>query len=94
MTKSELIKKITYGSDIMFDVRGKHYTILTWPDKGIAIGEQGIYEEPLYFDSAEDLVNHFMVDAVPLSDLCSEIVITDYTGNGREITYSWENSSF
>lgn len=40
MTRSEFIRKIEEGRDIMFDVLGRHYTILTWLDEGIGIGEQ------------------------------------------------------
>ena len=84
MTAADFIEKIRYGSDIMFDVLGRHYTILTWPEEGIAICEQNVYEELRYFDSAESLVKEFEVDGIPLAELCQQVVITDYTSNGRE----------
>ena len=40
MKKSEIAAKIESGRDIMFDVGNRHYTIITWLDDGIGIGEQ------------------------------------------------------
>lgn len=80
MTKSELIEQIENGSDIMFDVAKKHFTILTWTDDGIAIGEQFPNDGELqYYESAEDLVEGFMVNGRPLGSLVNDIVITQYT---------------
>ena len=79
MTKIELISKIENGNDIMFTVIGKHYTILTWPDEGIAIGEQNSYDKPAYFDTPENLVNQFTIDGRSLGDLASKVIITQYT---------------
>lgn len=80
MTKNEFIDKIENGSDIMFDVSGKHFTILTWCEDGIGIDEQHPNEKGMqYFKSAEELVDRFHVDNRPISDLASEIVITDYS---------------
>lgn len=79
MTKSELIDLIDKGSDIMFDVCGRHYTILTWCEKGINIGEQFSYEEGLYYDTPEELVESFKVGDKTLAELASNVVITDYS---------------
>ena len=79
MTKAELVNKIENGNDIMFSVVGKHFTILTWPDEGIAIGEQNSKEKPRYFDTPEELVEQFTVDGRSLGELSSKIVITQYT---------------
>lgn len=80
MTKKTLIDKIENGSDIMFDVAGKHFTILTWMDDGIAIGEQHPNDGELqYFDSAEELVDGFEVDGKSLASLADKVVITQYT---------------
>ncbi|MGN1114311.1 MAG: hypothetical protein ACI4RC_04240 [Oscillospiraceae bacterium] len=80
MTRNELIDLIENGGDIMFDCLDKHYTILTWTDDGIFIGEQitenqkeDIHE---YFDSAEHLVSNFKVNGVHLYDLLDKINIT------------------
>ena len=80
MTRAEFVKKIENGSDIMFDVRGKHFTILTWPADGIAIDEQHPNDGNVqYFDSAEALVDGFSVDGKQLAVIANEIRITDYT---------------
>ena len=81
MTRKELIEKIDKGSDILFDVAGRHFTILTWTDKGIAIGEQNKNTPAEYFDSPEALVDNFKVDGVTLAELSRGIVITDYTSS-------------
>lgn len=80
MTKAELIEKIENGSDIMFSVSGKQFTILTWMDDGIAIGEQHPNDGDLqYYDTAEDLVERFMIDGKPLGAIASNIKITQYS---------------
>lgn len=80
MTKNEFIDKIENGSDIMFDVSGKRFTILTWCDEGIGIDEQHPNEKGMqYFQSANELVDKFKIDNMPISDLTSEIVITEYS---------------
>lgn len=80
MTRDDLIEKIECGSDIMFDVKEKHFTIITWADAGIYIDEQ--YPNDIRgetFESAEELVDHFMIDGNSLGELASEVVITDYS---------------
>lgn len=80
MTRAELIDKIDNGSDIMFSVAGKQFTILTWTDEGIAIGEQYPNDGELqYFDTPEDLVDNFMISGKTLGERSKEIVITQYT---------------
>lgn len=80
MTKAELIEKINNGSDIMFSVSDRHYTILTWTDEGIAIGEQHPNDgELLYFDTAEELVDGFKIGNKTLGELPERIVITQYS---------------
>ncbi len=80
MTRNELVDLIENGGDIMFDCLDKHFTILTWTDQGIFIGEQitenqkkDIHE---YFDSAEQLVAEFKVNGIHLYDLLDKINIT------------------
>lgn len=80
MTKSELIEKIDNGNDIMFNVGNRRYTILTWTDEGIAIGEQHPNDGELqYYDSSEELVEGFKINGKPLASLSEQIVITQYT---------------
>ncbi|MDO5125344.1 MAG: hypothetical protein Q4D35_03090 [Ruminococcus sp.] len=80
MTKSEFIDLIENGGDIMFDCLDKHYTILTWTDDGIFIGEQitETQKEEIseYFNSAEDLVANFKVHGIPLGELIDEVNVT------------------
>lgn len=79
MTKNELIEKIENGSDIMFDVSGRHFTIVTWLDEGIGIGEQNKNEPLKIFQTAEDLISNFMVGKKSLEGLCENIAITQYS---------------
>lgn len=80
MTKADFVEKIENGSDIMFSVSGKQFTILTWMDDGIAIGEQHPNDGDLqYYDTAEDLVERFMIDGKPLGAIASNIKITQYS---------------
>lgn len=80
MTKSELIEKIDKGSDIMFDVCGKHYTIFTWCEEGIFVGEHHCTPtRESFFKTAQDLVENFRVNGVPLGELAAGIRITEYS---------------
>ena len=80
MTSQELVEKIENGSDILFDVMGRHFGIFTWPDEGIGIDEKAPHNRGMsYYKSAEELVNGFMVDGKPLADIADKVVITDYT---------------
>ena len=79
MTENEFIWKIEHGDDIMFDVRDRHYVIITWDDEGIRIAEQNSGSEGQYFETAKDLIDSFLVGDIPLRDVVSEIRITNYT---------------
>ena len=80
MQVQELTEKIENGSDIMFEVMGRHFTILTWHEKGIAIDEQHPNDGNMqFFTSAGELVSGFAVDGKPLADIADQIIITDYT---------------
>ena len=79
MDKDEFIQKIKKNSDIMFDINEKHYTILTWCDDGISICEQNSTEKPSCYSSAEELVNNYKVQGMPIGQLAPIIKITDYT---------------
>ncbi len=79
MTKTEFIEKIENGSDIMFDVAKYHYVIFTWMEEGIGIGEQNKDTPIAHFDTAEELVNTFQINGVPLANLCDKVIITDYS---------------
>lgn len=80
MKKDELIAKIENGRDIMFDVGSRHYTIITWLDDGIGIGEQNKPEKEIsVYPDADTLLKDFLVDGKPLGDLAEKVVITDYS---------------
>ncbi len=80
MTKQEFAEKIENGRDIMFDVRDKHFTILTWTEKGINIGEQYPKEpKDQSFATPEELLENYLVDGIPLGELSDEVKITDYS---------------
>lgn len=64
----------------MFSVAGKQYTILTWTDDGIAIGEQYPNDgDLLYYDTAEELVDGFKIGDKSLGEMSKEIRITQYS---------------
>lgn len=80
MTRDELIEKIDQGSDIMFDVANRHFSIFTWCDMGIGIGEQEPHADKMeYFKTPKELVDSYKINGVPLGSLAERVIITDYT---------------
>lgn len=79
MTKNEFVSKIDNGYDIMFDVLGRHFTIVTWLDEGVGIGEQCKNSPPEIFRTAEELVECFEVDGRTLAELADRVMITHYS---------------
>ncbi len=80
MKKSEIAAKIESGRDIMFDVGNRHYTIITWLDDGIGIGEQDKPENGIsVYPDVDTLLKEFRIDNSPLESLVEKIVITDYS---------------
>ncbi len=66
----------------MFDCLGKHYTILTWTEDGIAIGEQttSITDDTnQIYSTAEDLINNFRINGLALVDIIDKVKITYYS---------------
>lgn len=80
MTRDEWIRRVKYGTDIVFNVQGKCFTILNW--EPFIIGE-AYAEEEKTFDTAEELVDQFMVNGKSLGELANEIVIEQYTLAGN-----------
>ena len=78
MTLSEFVRKIENGRDIMFDVDGRRFTILTWVKDGILICEQNTANESVY-PTAEHLINSYKINGKTLSSLASKIRIVDYS---------------
>lgn len=85
MTRNDFIKKIEHGDDIMFNVRGKHFSIFTWEkeERGICICEQKNADSEKYYATAEDLVDNFIVKGQTLAEIAGDVVITDYTLSGE-----------
>lgn len=80
MTKNEFIQLIEDGRDIMFDLSGKHFTILTWLDDGIGIDEQYPNDTKMsVYSSAKELIENYKVNNVPIGELIADIEITDYS---------------
>lgn len=80
MKKNEFILKVENGRDIMFDVGNHHYTIITWLDEGIGIGEQNKPESGIStYPDVDTLLKEFQVDDKPLEKLIENIMITDYS---------------
>ena len=78
MTKENFKDLIENGSDILFDVSGKHYAIFTWSEEGILIGEQHSSEPCIAYPTEQDLLDHFLVNGIPLGELAEQIEITEY----------------
>lgn len=78
MTRIEFIDKIKNGSDIVFRLSGKNFTILTWCDDGIVISQWG-EEEMNVYQSPEELADKFMVNGVPIGEITKGIEIIEYT---------------
>lgn len=76
MTRKELVDSINFGCDIMFDCRGKHYTILGWCPGGPNIAEQITEANEMQFDNGDDLVDHYMIDGKPMINWLDQIDIT------------------
>lgn len=83
MTKQELIEKIRKGTDIMFKIGEKGFTICDSmdSDNGKDIAPWG-GAGAMVFPDAETLVNQFLIDGAALGDLAKDVIITDYTLNG------------
>ncbi len=79
MTRNELIRRVKYGTDIVFNVREKCFTILNWESFIIA---EAYAEEEKTYETAEELVDQFMVNGKSLGELAGEIVIEQYTLTG------------
>nr|DAI14851.1 MAG TPA: hypothetical protein [Bacteriophage sp.] len=85
MNRAELKEKIEKGSDVLFDIKDKHFTLITWVEEGIGIDESNSLKNNMqFFKTADDLLNAFLIDGKCLGDLAADVVITDYTGNGIE----------
>lgn len=85
MTKDELIDKIRKGTDISFRIGNSGFTICDSVeyDNGKDIAAWGGKNAVIYKD-AETLVNKYTVNGKALGELAHEVVIIEYTLNGKE----------
>ena len=73
----KLKKLIETCGDIEFSVNGTMYTIVTWPADGICITPQNADDEQV-FQSADELLDGYLIAGVPLRDLEDQTVIRFY----------------
>ncbi len=76
MTRSEFIDHVEFGADIMFDVRGKHLTVLGWYPEGALIGEQVTEANKAVFPNAQAMLDGYIIDGERLTDIWDEVEIT------------------
>lgn len=78
--RSEWVRLIDEGGDILISVRGKHFGIFTWCEEGIGIDEDDPNGKGMqYFPDAETLLSNFLVDGIPLGDIAEQIILRDYS---------------
>ena len=79
MSRDEFVWKIEHGDDIMFDINGRKFVIFTWDEDGIRIVEQNSNSDGLVYKEANELLDKFLVDGIPLKEVVGDITITAYT---------------
>ena len=76
MPRSEFIDHVEFGADIMFDVRGKHLTVLGWNEEGPMILEQVTEANEAVFPNAQAMLDGYIIDGERLRDIWDEVEIT------------------
>ena len=80
MTRDEFVWKIDHGDDIEFSVGGRKYVIFSWwYDDGFNIVEAYSDGDGDTYQTAEELIDNFMVGEKALRDLLDDVKITGYT---------------
>ena len=80
MTKEELVSLIEDGSDIVFEVNDKSFTILTWTEGGISIAEGYKPETEKKYKIATDLVSEYIIDGTnTLASFANDVRIVEYS---------------
>ena len=79
MTKNEFIEKVKNGSEIMFMIGKRGFTIVNYFDDGPDIGEWNKVETVQKFENAVSLVEGYIIDGRALADYAESIKITDYS---------------
>lgn len=84
MDRTELIEKIRKGTDIMFTVYGKGFTICdSESDNEKDIAEWGA-QAGMVFKDAESLVYNYVIDGKTLGESAENVIFVDYTMNGND----------
>lgn len=76
MTREEFIEHVENGADIMFDVLGKHYTVLGWNEDGPLIAEQETGDNEAVFSDGKDLLENYKIEDKRLKDIWDDVEIT------------------
>lgn len=79
MTKDEFLRLVKDGSDIMFKIGNRGFTILAWREGGPDIAEWDKPETAMQFKDAETLVNGYTVNGKPIGEQVDRITIIDYS---------------
>ena len=78
MTKAELIDFFKNHWDITFSANHTSFFVLHYDDVQI-ISESGTGDNREVFESAEDMVNNYMIEGRPLIDCAEDIKIIEFT---------------
>lgn len=80
MTKNEFFEKVENGSEIMFMIGDRGFTILNYYDDGPDIGEWNKPETVRKFKDVESLMKEYQVEGKSLESYASNSIrITDYS---------------
>lgn len=78
MTRREFIDLIDFGSDIMFELDEKSYSIIGGADGGPNIAEQITENNEATFKNGKDLLDNYCINGETLRDCFERIKITYY----------------
>ncbi len=79
MTKNEFVGKVENGSEIMFKIGSRGFTIFSYSSGDVDIGEWGKSNTVRKFPDVESLLNKYNVNGKPLKESVGLIKITDYS---------------
>lgn len=71
----ELKKSISFGLDIEFKYKNEIYTILTWNEYGIIIGNQ-IRNTYSIYKTVNELIDNYKIDGESITKVIKDIDIT------------------
>lgn len=76
MTRSEFVDMIDFGSDIMFDLDKKSYSIIAVDDGCANIAEQVTENNEATFQSGKELLDNYRINGETLNACFDRIKIT------------------